>query len=93
MINKKEIIKKIVSIHTKYTQKEIGEVLDTFLNIIMDEVASGNKVSIAGFGIFESKIRAARIGHIPITNEPIDLPEKKVPGFRALKTFKEKVEK
>lgn len=46
---------------------------------------TGHKVSIPGFGKFEVKERAARMGRNPATGQPIQIPASKSIGFKASK--------
>ena len=50
---------------------------------------AGEKVQLMGFGTFELKERAARIGRNPATKESIEIPAKKTPSFKAGKGFKD----
>ena len=65
--------------------------LDTMLDSISKSLASGNQVTLVGFGTFSVKDRAARTGRNPRTGEPIDIPAAKVPGFKAGKALKDAV--
>ena len=65
--------------------------LDTVLDSISKSLASGNQVTLVGFGTFSVKDRAARTGRNPRTGEPIDIPAAKVPGFKAGKALKDAV--
>lgn len=56
--------------------------VDALLQIVVDTVRSGDSVSIAGFGVFESRARAARTGRNPRTGEAVDVPATTVPAFR-----------
>jgi DNA-binding protein HU-beta len=56
--------------------------VDNLLQIVVDTVRSGDSVSIAGFGVFESRARAARTGRNPRTGESVDVPATTVPAFR-----------
>src|SRR4051794_41509787 len=56
--------------------------LDAVLQIVVDTVRSGDSVSLAGFGVFESRARAARTGRNPRTGEAVDVPATTVPAFR-----------
>jgi nucleoid DNA-binding protein len=58
---------------------------------IINAVAKGEKVSIKGFGTFERVIRAERPGRNPQTGEPLTIPERAAPVFRAGKSFKDNV--
>lgn len=59
--------------------------------MIIEQVAAGDKISLVGFGTFESGTRAARQGRNPQTGEPMDIPETKVPKFKPGKAFKDAV--
>jgi DNA-binding protein HU-beta len=65
--------------------------VDALLQIVVDTVRSGDAVSLAGFGVFESRARAARTGRNPRTNEEIKIPASKVPAFTAGKALKDHV--
>jgi DNA-binding protein HU-beta len=56
--------------------------VDALLQIVVDTVRSGDSVSLAGFGVFESRARAARTGRNPRTGETVDVPATTVPAFR-----------
>lgn len=56
--------------------------VDALLQTIVETVRSGDSVSIAGFGVFESRARAARTGRNPRTGEAVDVPATTVPAFR-----------
>jgi nucleoid DNA-binding protein len=50
---------------------------------------NGDKVSIARFGQFESRYRAARQGRNPATGETIQIAAKNAPAFKAAKGLKD----
>ena len=56
--------------------------LEAVFNIISDALVSGDKVQLVGFGTFESKERAARVGRNPKANIPVSIPAKRVPVFK-----------
>jgi DNA-binding protein HU-beta len=56
--------------------------VDALLQIVVDTVRSGDAVSLAGFGVFESRARAARTGRNPRTGESVAVPATTVPAFR-----------
>ncbi|MFN3927008.1 MAG: HU family DNA-binding protein [Pseudanabaenaceae cyanobacterium] len=74
-----------------HSKRVIEEILTTTLEVIEDTVASGDKVTLVGFGSFEPRERKAREGRNPKTGEKMEIPATKVPAFSAGKTFKEKV--
>jgi len=72
---------------------DAGKAVDATLNAIIGAVARGDKVAIAGFGNFERRERAARIGRNPQTGAEIKVAASKAPAFKAGKAFKDAVNK
>jgi DNA-binding protein HU-beta len=89
-MNKGELIDKIAE-KANVTKKDADIVLSAMLESIMDSVASGQKVTLVGFGTFEARDRQAREGRNPSTGKPIKIPATRVPAFSAGKMFKESV--
>ncbi len=89
-MNKQELIRQIAE-DSEVTQRQAAIVLDSTLNAIVAAVAAGDKVQLMGFGTFEPKKRAARIGRIPATQEVLEIPAATVPTFKAGVEFKEAV--
>ena len=86
-MNKNELISKVAG-QTGYTKKDTGVVVDAVVAAIVDTVASGEKVSIVGFGTFEATSREARTGRNPKTGEAIEIAASKSPKFKAGSAFK-----
>ena len=89
-MNKADLIKKVATEVGK-TQKDLTVLIDTIFNTITDTLASGEKVSIAGFGTFDVIERAAREGRNPKTNETIMIKASKAPKFKASSALKDAV--
>ena len=89
-MNKDELVKEIAS-KTKLSQKVSAEVLSATLEIIQKSVSKGKKVTLVGFGSWEARKRAARIGRNPQTGKELKIAAKTVPAFTAGKKFKELV--
>ena len=89
-MNKEELVAEI-SKKSKVTQKEANEVLSALIETVQKTVSKGKKVTLVGFGTFESRKRAARTGRNPQTGAALKIPAKKVPAFSAGKKFKELV--
>ena len=87
IMNKEELVQEI-SKKAKVTQKEAGEVLNALVDTIQKTVSKGKKVTLVGFGTFESRKRAARNGRNPQTGKEISIPAKTVPVFSAGTRFK-----
>ena len=65
--------------------------LTTALDGVVAAVAAGDKVSLAGSGIFEQRRRAARSGRNPQTGEALEIAANVVPGFKPAAAFKRAV--
>ncbi len=89
-MNKEELVKE-VSQQAKLSQKQTTEVIAALLDTIEKTVSKGKKVTLVGFGTFESRKRAARTGRNPQTGKEIKIAAKTVPAFSAGKKFKELV--
>ena len=86
-MNKEELVQEI-SKKAGVTQKEATEVLGSLIETIQKTVAKGKKVTWVGFGTFEPRKRAARVGRNPQTGKELKIPAKTVPAFSAGKKFK-----
>ena len=91
-MNKEELVQEVAK-KAKVTQKEVGEVLSVFVEVIEKTVSKGKKVTLVGFGTFQSRKRAARMGRNPQTGKEIKISARTVPTFAAGKKFKEMVNK
>ena len=74
------------------TKVQAEEIVDSVFDAIVATMKKGGEVSIAGFGIFSVKARAARMARNPKTGEQVKVAAKKVPTFRAAKALKDAVE-
>src|SRR5258708_7883360 len=69
-------------------KKSATEALNAVLETIQSAVASGDKVAITGFGVFEKSERPARTARNPATGAPIDVAASSVPKFLPCAAFK-----
>jgi DNA-binding protein HU-beta len=67
------------------------QALESAIDLISDELASGGEVSIAGFGKFSVSNRAARQGRNPATGETISIAASKSAKFSAAKGLKDRL--
>ena len=91
-MNKEELVQEVAK-KAKVTQKDVGEILSVFVEVIEKTVSKGKKVTLVGFGTFQSRKRAARMGRNPQTGKEIKISARTVPTFAAGKKFKEMVNK
>jgi len=91
-VNKSELITSMAE-KSKLTKKDAEVALKAFIESVEEALEKGEKVQLVGFGTFETRERAARVGRNPKTKEEIQIPESTVPVFKAGKEFKDKVNK
>lgn len=89
-MNREELIAEILK-SVKVTKKVASEVLTATIDAIQTTVKKGDKVTLVGFGTFESRRRADRVGRNPQTGKELKIAAKTVPAFSAGKKFKELV--
>ena len=70
------------------TKKQGREMLEDLIGLIAQHLKKGERVKIAGLGIFVVRNRAARVGRNPATGEPIQIKASKKVAFRATKELK-----
>ncbi|MGI5929378.1 HU family DNA-binding protein [Pseudoflavonifractor sp.] len=73
------------------SKKDTESALNAALDVIAAALADSDKIQLVGFGSFEVKSRAARIGRNPKTKEEITIPASKVPVFKPGKALKDAV--
>ena len=91
-MNKAELIAAVAEA-TSLSKKDSEAAVNAALDTIIAAMQEGEKVQLVGFGSFEVKKRAARIGRNPKTKESIEIPASVVPVFKAGKALKDAVSK
>ena len=89
-MNKTDLINAIAA-NSGLSKKDSEKALVATLDAITNALVAGDKVQLVGFGIFDVKDRAARIGRNPKTKETISIPATKTPQFKAGKSLRDAV--
>jgi DNA-binding protein HU-beta len=89
-VNKAQLIDAVAE-KLEISRRAAGEAVDAVLDGITGAVVTGDKVSLTGFGTFESARRPARIARNPRTGEQVRVAAATVPKFRAGQAFKDEV--
>jgi DNA-binding protein HU-beta len=88
-MNKAELIDSIqAALGKEATKRSADEALEAVLSSIINGVKTQKKVQIIGFGTFELKKRAERIGRNPKSGESMKIPASKSVGFKASSVLK-----
>jgi DNA-binding protein HU-beta len=89
-VNKKELVDTL-SEKASTTKKMAETFVDSFVEVVSEQLSKGEEVKLVGFGTFKVQDRKARKGVNPQTGKSIKIPARKVPKFVAGKDLKEKV--
>ena len=89
-MNQTELVAAVAA-KAELSKKDAEAAVNAVFDSVKDALAEGDKVSLIGFGTFSVKTRAARTGLNPRTKETIEIPESKVPAFKAGSALKDAV--
>lgn len=91
-MNKTELVESIAA-STGMTKTDVDKVVTSFVEVVTEALAKGDKVSLKGFGNFEVRERSARSGRNPRTGETMEIAASKAPAFKASSALKKAVNK
>ena len=89
-MNRSELVEAVAAT-TGLTQRETDQTITAALAAIANSLARGESVTLAGFGSFERRDRAARTGRNPQTGATMEIPAAKVPAFKAAAALRRQV--
>ena len=73
------------------TKVDATKAVDAVADVITGALKRGEKVTWTGFGTYEVRSRAARMGRNPQTGAPLHIAASKTPAFKAGKSLKDSV--
>jgi DNA-binding protein HU-beta len=80
-MNRKELVAALAG-KTGITRAEAEKNVLELIGIISDTLEKGGKINLKGFGIFDVRVRSARMGRNPKTGETLALNATRVPAFK-----------
>src|SRR5881296_3182138 len=90
-LTKRDLVMRI-SEETGLVQEKVLDIVQKTLDYISEALAKGDKVELRNFGVFEIKVRKARIGRNPNAPETdVPIPERSVVKFKPGKEMREAV--
>ena len=89
-MNKAELITKVAE-QSGLSKTDATKAVGGVIECISASLAEGDPVALIGFGSFQVRDRAARIGHNPRTGKKIEIAASKQPVFKAGRTLKDRV--
>ncbi|MEL6329041.1 MAG: HU family DNA-binding protein [Planctomycetota bacterium] len=85
---KKQLVDRIAQA-TGHKQIEVREIVQQFLDGIIEELSEGNRLEFRDFGVFEVRARRARIAQNPKTLERVPVPAKSTVKFKPGRRMRE----
>lgn len=89
-MTKTDIVNEVASV-SGLTKVDAAKALDSLVDVVTQALSRGDKVTWTGFGTFEVRVRAARMGRNPQTGAPLHIAAGKTPAFKAGKGLKDAV--
>ena len=90
-LNKSGLVNEIAA-KSKLTKKDSEAALNAFVASVEEGLVAGEKITLVGFGTFETRKRAERKGRNPQTKAEITISASIAPVFKAGKGLKEAVQ-
>jgi DNA-binding protein HU-beta len=87
-MNREELLDAVAQ-KTHMSKRDINAALDATLSTIADSLRTGDKVTLVGFGTFQVKERAPRVGRNPRTGQPMTIEARKAATFTPGKALNE----
>ena len=86
-MNKAELVKQIAE-RTGVSKKDTEATLNVLTDVLTEVMASGDKVTLVGFGTFESTEKPERTARNPRTGETVQIAACRSPKFKASSNLK-----
>ena len=86
-----ELVQSLAQSNPELSLREIDHIVNVFFDTISEQLASGGRVELRGFGAFSTRERAQRTGRNPRTGNAVDIDAKRVPYFKPGKEIRDRL--
>ncbi|MHC4076302.1 MAG: HU family DNA-binding protein [Planctomycetota bacterium] len=87
-VTKKELIDRIAD-STQAKRVVVKQIIQAFLDEVVAELCKNNRLEFRDFGVFETRVRAARTAQNPKTLERVEVPAKRTVKFKVGRLMRE----
>ena len=77
-----ELVQNITRKNPHLSVREVERIVTTIFDAVIEQLASGGRVELRGFGAFSTRARSARTGRNPRTGDQVEVAAKRVPYFK-----------
>ena len=88
-----EIAEAVAQKNPHLSAREVERVVRLIFDAITEQLASGGRVELRGFGSFSTRARTARTGRDPRTGDPVAVAAKRLPHFTPGKGLRTRLNK
>jgi len=89
-ITKRELVHRIAET-VQVSKADARKVVQTFLDLMAEELGRGNRIEFRRFGVFEVRKRKPRVGQNPKTLEKVKVPGRRVVKFKEGRDLKKRL--
>ena len=88
-ITKADLVETISrQVHPNITKRDVGKLVQMLIDERCKMLLEGNRIEIRGFGVLSTKLRKPKIARNPKNKEPVNIPPRRVPVFKASRLLK-----
>jgi integration host factor subunit beta len=88
-ITKAELVEIIArQVAPRITKRDVTKIVQSLIDEICKTLTDGNRIELRGFGVFNTKLRRPKLARNPQTKEPVSIPPRRVPVFKASRLLK-----
>jgi integration host factor subunit beta len=91
-MTKSDLIARLAARYPQLVAKDADFAVKTILDAMGESLARGQRIEIRGFGSFGLNYRPPRVGRNPKSGAKVQVPEKRVPLFKAGKELRDRVD-
>ncbi|MEE2644487.1 MAG: HU family DNA-binding protein [Myxococcota bacterium] len=81
-MNKSDLIERVAE-STQHRKRDVEEAVNLIFRSMKEALVNEERIEIRGLGSFHVKLREARVGRNPKSGTQVDIPNRKIPFFKA----------
>ena len=90
-MKRSDIIRTIQVQFKRMRAKDAAAVLDVVADSMINSIAAGDRIEIRGFGTFQPRPRATKVGYNPVTGQPMNVPANTIILFKPSRELTKKM--
>ena len=91
-MNKSDLIERVAE-STQHRKRDVEEAVNLIFRSMKEALVNEERIEIRGLGSFHVKLREARVGRNPKSGTQVDIPNRKIPFFKAGRELRARLNK